>query len=142
MGRPASGVVARPAHDGHTSVMTPRLLIASMAVDAGALWLVGAVLSWDTDPVSGTSRILWLIGLAVFGVAAGLAGYQLVTDAPAPLRATVVVASAGLAVTVALAPATGLDPSAQLMLIEGIVAAVVGAVGLVVAAASRRRSLV
>lgn len=113
-----------------------------MAVDVGALWLVAAVLSWDTDPVSDTSRLLWLIGLAVLAAVAGAAGYQVVTDAPVPLRATVVVAAAGLAVTVAVAPATGLDPSSQVLLVEGVVAAVVGVVALVLAVRARRRSLV
>jgi len=122
--------------------MTPRLLVASLALDAGIVWLVGALLDPEADPVSGPAKILWLIGLVVLIGVAGLVGYLIVSDAATPIRVVAGLVAAALAATVASAPADGFDLSARTLLIEGVVVIVLAGVALGLALMERRRSLV
>ena len=117
-------------------------MIASLAVDTGVVWLVAAFLSWDTDPISTVSRLLWLIGMVLLAAVAAVIGYRLVADAASALRVVAAVAAAGLAVALAVVAAGGTDPGWRAVLTEGIVLTLLGVVGLAVAVATRRRSLV
>ena len=122
--------------------MTPKLLVSSLALDAGVVLLVGAFLSWDTDPVSDTSRILWLVGVALLAVVAGVATFLALADSAEALQALAAVGVAALVLVLGIAPAAGLDPGYRLLLVEGVVATLAGAAGLISAVAARRRSLV
>ena len=117
-------------------------MVSSLALDAGGLWLVGALIEQNADPVTGAARVLWLVGLVLLVLVAGLVGALLTADSAVPFRVLAGVLAAGVVGFLAVAPADGLDVSARTLLAEAVVVLVLGAAGMAVSIAARRRPLV
>jgi hypothetical protein len=117
-------------------------MVSSLALDAGGVWLVGALIEQNADPVTGAARVLWLVGLALVILVAGLVGALLTADSAVPFRVLAGLLAATVAGFLAVAPADGLDISARLLLLEAVVVLVLGAAAMALSIMARRRSLV